>query len=760
MRWITKHCYSPYVPWRLLGGLFLSVILIVAYYLLGPASTSTQGRPERSAYVLAVVSTLYSLFLALLCFKGSRPRRKASDSALAARWRGLHFSPILLGLGIIGFACGHIIWLCEMLITQRVGGYPAPENYLQLIIMYPCFMGAILLLPTRNLSQLSRLRIFLDGSLIMAAVATLGYYFLVAPLMIKGNGTFLAKLMSGIYLDADLILMFCLLLVVLRSGERELRPVLVLFGLAIVTLLITHELHLYEVLYKGYNTFSKSNIGWPISGVFLVGAAQTINTILNRDEKRIPRSPESVEQVRIATFSGSWRIVLPSLMALIFCLFIFMILLRRNNELFPGQMTIIYIGGFSVLILTVLRQLLTLYQVSTLQRQLQVKNRSLSMLNTHLEQRAAMDALTGLPNHRKVVEELDKALEHARTTGSSCAVVFMDVDSFKTINDRYGHLTGDTVLCNFATLVKSGLRVGDWVGRWGGEEFVAILPDTDPLEALNLAEGIRKRIERHVLAGNGEINVTCSLGVASYPQDGSEREDLIMGADNAMYAAKRLGRNQTRAAHEPLVQAMSALEPTPATVEKEEMLVVVDAFLALLEARDPGTSQHVRRVATLALKLALALGLSGSEAHLVSLGGLLHDLGKIAVPDAILGKHAQLDKAERAAMLQHPLTGAAILQPIPVLRDVAPIVRAHHEQMDGSGYPDGLQGEEIPLGARIVAVADAYDAMTNERVYHSALPSAEALRILRMGAGSQFDPRVVETLAQLLVTSPSLSGVA
>jgi diguanylate cyclase (GGDEF)-like protein/putative nucleotidyltransferase with HDIG domain len=413
-----------------------------------------------------------------------------------------------------------------------------------------------------------------------------------------------------------------------------------------------------------------------------------------------------------------------------------------------------------VLILMVLRQLLTLYQVGTLQRQLQVKNRSLSMLNTHLEQRAAMDALTGLPNHRTVVEKLDEALEHARTTGGSCAVVFMDVDSFKTINDRYGHLTGDTVLCNFATLVKSGLRAGDWVGRWGGEEFVAILPDTDPLEALNLAEGDRKRIERHVLAGNGEIHVTCSLGVASYPQDGSEREDLIMGADNAMYAAKRLGRNQTRAAHEPLVQTMSALEPTPATAEKEEMLVVVDAFLALLEARDPGTSQHVRRVATLALKLALALGLSGSEAHLVSLGGLLHDLGKVAVPDAILGKHAQLDKAEREAMIQHPLTGAALLQPIPVLRDVAPIVRAHHEQMDGSGYPDGLQGEEIPLGARIVAVADAYDAMTNERVYHSALPSAEALRILQRGAGSQFDPRVVEMLARLLVTTPSLSDVA
>src|SRR5258708_635068 len=303
MSWITKHCYSPYVPWRLLGGLFLSVVLIVAYYLLGPTSMPIPVRPQRYVYILAVVSMLYALLLALFCFKGSRQRLEMPASASFARRSGLHFSPILLGLGLVVCALSQLAWICQMLITQRLTGYPGIQNYVQLG-MYPCFMGAILLLPARNLSRLSRLRIFLDGAMIMAAVATLCYYFFVAPLMVRGDGTFLAKLMSGIYLDADIILMFCLLLVVLRSGERVLRPVLILFGLAIVSLFLTHNFHMYEMFLKGYNDFSKANIGLPIAGVFFVGAAQTTNNILNKSEMRTPQALEQAETTRVATAAG------------------------------------------------------------------------------------------------------------------------------------------------------------------------------------------------------------------------------------------------------------------------------------------------------------------------------------------------------------------------------------------------------------------------------------------------------------------------
>lgn len=230
-----------------------------------------------------------------------------------------------------------------------------------------------------------------------------------------------------------------------------------------------------------------------------------------------------------------------------------------------------------------------------------------------------------------------------------------------------------------------------------------------------------------------------------------------MNADRAMYAAKRLGRNQTRCASEPLVLAMGMLGEAPETAEEAEMLAVVESLIAALEARDHSTGQHSRRVAALSLKLALALGLAWSDACIIGMGGLLHDLGKVAMPDTILFKHGKLSAAEVEYMARHPLIGEEILTPLPSLRAVAEIVRAHHEWINGSGYPDGLRAEDIPLGARIVAVADAYDAIISHRVYREGRASSEATKELSKGAGKQFDPRVVEALDHLLASKPLFS---
>src|SRR5581483_6392769 len=185
-------------------------------------------------------------------------------------------------------------------------------------------------------------------------------------------------------------------------------------------------------------------------------------------------------------------------------------------------------------------------------------------------------------------------------------------------------------------------------------------------------------------------------------------------------------------------------------VERDEMLAVVDALLTLLETRGRSLSQHARRVSALALKLALTLGLSGNEAYLVGLGGLLHDLGQVALPDSALWQQAGPDKEILSARFQHPLIGAKILAPIATLQTVAAIVRCHHERPDGSGYPDGLRGEEIPLGARIVAVADAYDVLTSRHAPGSEHSSQEALSELEREAGARFDPRVVKALVRLI----------
>jgi len=390
---------------------------------------------------------------------------------------------------------------------------------------------------------------------------------------------------------------------------------------------------------------------------------------------------------------------------------------------------------------------------------LQSQNSSLDTLNVQLEQQATTDSLTHLPNHRSLAEKLDENLEQARATAAPCSVIFMDIDHFKATNDYYGHIVGDVALSDFAEIVTSTVRAGDVVGRWGGEEFVAILPDTGPEEAFQIAERIRGAVSRRMPACSCALGLTCSLGVATYPQDASERQSLIWHADRAMYTAKRLGRNQTRTAHEPLVLARKEAEQEAENGEEANMSEITEALLALVEARDPDLSRHARRVAALALNLAQELDLSQVAARTISLGGLLHDLGNIAMPDQFLFKCGQLEAGEMENRARYPLLGADILVPVPRLRTVAALIRAQHEWVDGSGYPDGLKSEEIPLGARIVAVANAYDTLRSTQRTRHARASTSALKEVRHNTGSHFDPRVVEALERVLAVSPHPSNV-
>jgi diguanylate cyclase (GGDEF)-like protein len=552
---------------------------------------------------------------------------------------------------------------------------------------------------------------------------------------------------SGTFLAADLVLLFSLLLVALRSGDAALRPVLAMLFLAILAIFTIHMAHTYEILSLRFNEFSRANIALSLAGTLLVGAAQTTRNMVDAPSGKEQAQPGQSKSENMAFVTCRCQPVLPPILVLIFSLLIFIIWI--DSQIFAGHVTVVYASGFVVLALMVVRQMLTLLQIKFLRCQLQTKNCTLHILNLQLAQQAITDPLTGLPNHHALAEKLDTALRIASNEQSTCAVIFMDVDHFKTINDRYGHAMGDRVLCLFGALVQEILPTGACVGRWGGEEFVALLPHSDSLEALHIAERIRLRVVCPHQIGEHELQVTCSLGVASYPQDASTREALLANADRAMYAAKCLGRNQVRRAHETLVQTMSTACTEADAVEREEMLAVVDALLTLLEVRDPMLGQHARRVSALSLKLALLLGLSSSETYLVSLAGLLHDTGKVALPDHVLWQRDWPDDQALHDMLQHPLIGARILAPITTLQAVTAIVRTHHEHLDGSGYPDGLCGEEIPLGARIVSVADAYDTLTTCCPLHCACSPAQALSELQREAGRQFDQRVVEALTWL-----------
>jgi diguanylate cyclase (GGDEF)-like protein len=396
-----------------------------------------------------------------------------------------------------------------------------------------------------------------------------------------------------------------------------------------------------------------------------------------------------------------------------------------------------------------------------LEQKVEARTASLREVNARLEALATTDPLTGLPNHRALVTGIDQEIERSERYGRSCALLFLDLDHFKALNDSCGHAAGDAVLEDLGAVIRQCLRGIDTLGRWGGEEFVALLPETEPEAALEVGERIRAAVAAHTFQAAGGVFMTCSLGIASYPQDAQSRSELVATADRAMYAAKRLGRNQVRVITDPVVETLE--EGAENSREEIAMQGTVEALASLVEARDAYTAEHTKGVADMSVQLARLLGAGVAEAHLVELISKLHDVGKVAIPDLILQKPTRLTEEEWALMRMHPVIGAEVVSRVPALRVTAPGIRGHHERWDGSGYPDGLAGEAIPLTARIVAVADAYSAMTTDRPYRKALSQAEAMAELRRCAGSQFDPSVVQALETLMAQrekAPSLQRAA
>ncbi len=389
--------------------------------------------------------------------------------------------------------------------------------------------------------------------------------------------------------------------------------------------------------------------------------------------------------------------------------------------------------------------------------ELQAHNQALVEANAHALTLATTDPLTTLPNYRAIVAALDHELERAHRYNRPCAVLFLELDHVHVIGrpDGYGRPASEGSLHEFASLVRFSLRGVDILGHWAGEELVALLPETELAAALAAAEHVRASVAAHPFSSADGAHLTCSIGVAAYPHDGVDRPALVDAAGRAAHAATRLGRNQARAAGEP---AVAALEGGASLRDEAGLTGAVELLASLVEARDRYTGRHTQEVAALTVRLALALGCDAGQARLISLAGRLHDVGKVAIPDAVLQKSGRLSAEEWALIRLYPGVGADVVGRVPALRAVGPMVRLHHERWDGTGYPGRLAGEAIPLGARVIAVADAYGAMTTKRPYREAYAPALALRELRRCAGTQFDPAVVAALERVLVADPTLTG--
>jgi len=374
-----------------------------------------------------------------------------------------------------------------------------------------------------------------------------------------------------------------------------------------------------------------------------------------------------------------------------------------------------------------------------------------------MEQMALIDPLTSLPNHRTMMDRIEEELARCQRTQQSCALVFVDLDHFKHINDAWGHRAGDVVLREASSRLKKSIRREDAVGRYGGEEFVMLLPNTDLHAAKQTAERVRVAIaeepcllepEEKAHAGN-VISLTASIGVAVYGEHGTTRAALIEAADRAMYYAKHMGRNQVCLAGEETALTSQVLSSMPQGQSTET--IGVKTLAAVASIHDGKTSAHAHRIDRLAEATARSLGRSEEEIHLVRLAALFHDIGKIGIPDTILHKPGPLTEEEWTVMRRHPLLGRHILAQVGgIFELLSHIVVAHHERWDGHGYPHGLAQSAIPLGARILTVVDSYDAMTSERPYRPPLSDAQARSELLRCAGSQYDPQVVEVFLLVL----------
>jgi diguanylate cyclase (GGDEF)-like protein/putative nucleotidyltransferase with HDIG domain len=372
------------------------------------------------------------------------------------------------------------------------------------------------------------------------------------------------------------------------------------------------------------------------------------------------------------------------------------------------------------------------------------QRRRIGALRARIADSSRTDPLTGLFNRRAFEELLEMELERAARGGNPLSVIVGDIDGFRAVNERHGHAAGDLVLQAVAQNALKWKRRIDLAARIGGEEFALLLPETDERGAFIVAERLRRATHRGVVGG--APGVTFSFGVATARSHATDGVGVLRAADGATAVAKELGGDRTVIYSDEVARMVAE---TGGHAGEELQLATVIALAEALDIRDTGTGQHSHTVGRYSELMARELGFDEERVERVRLAGVLHDIGKIGISDRVLSKPGPLDADEWQEMRTHPEIGARLLSRAE-FEDLRAWILAHHERPDGLGYPHKLSGDEIPLEARILAVADAYEAMTANRCYRPALGEGAARAELEGGAGTQFDARVVAAFLRAL----------
>ena len=396
----------------------------------------------------------------------------------------------------------------------------------------------------------------------------------------------------------------------------------------------------------------------------------------------------------------------------------------------------------------------------TVRRKLEVEREE---LNNKLEQLALKDSHTGLYNHHYLKDALELNFSRAVRQVGQLSVIMMDLDYFKSINDVYGHLFGDLALKQFAELLTSTVRPYDVVIRYGGEEFIIISPDTDRDGALILAKRILDKMQLSKFGDNTHsFKLKLSLAAVAYPEDDCRNGmDLVNLADQILNKAKESGGNRVLSSLDIRIMTETVRQSTDINFLKDKISKLTKrasqslieetlSFAKVLGLKDHYTGEHVEKTSHYAVKISQKLNFSDDKIELIREAAMLHDLGKVGISEYILHKKSKLSREEFEEIKKHPQIGVDIIKPIHSLHPIIPFLLHHHERWDGKGYPDGLEGQRIPLGARIIAIADVYQALVSDRPYRKAYSKRKAMGIVKRSSGTQFDPDIVGFFLKVL----------
>ena len=401
------------------------------------------------------------------------------------------------------------------------------------------------------------------------------------------------------------------------------------------------------------------------------------------------------------------------------------------------------------------------------EKRLETLNKELLRSNKRLKELILRDCQTGLYNHRYLEEFIETEFYRVKRHALPLSVIMLDIDYFKSINDVYGHQFGDLVLKQFARLLRRMVRLYDTVIRFGGEEFIIASSGADKSAALGLAQRLLDAMNLYNFGNKKHmVKLKLSVAVVSYPEDRvAKGMDLIELTDKILNKAKEDGGARVYSSVDIRKQKPSVLGEVEESSEvkslkykieklttrtNQSLVEAVFAFAKTIKLKDNYTGEHVERIVYFATEIARASSLPKHEIERVRQASILHDLGKIGISDRILLKPSKLTKSEFEEIKKHPQIGADIIRPIHFLHGIIPSILYHHERWDSKGYPYGLKGEDIPLGARIVSIADVYQALISDRPYRKAYSEDRALEIIKDGSGTQFDPKVVRLLLRIL----------